>query len=122
MSSPSPSLAQLAMRLRAVTARPPALCKQFLEALPEDKRLAYVEHMEANKLSLFVDPTELDQTVREKLAELQHEATQLREQGKFGYGMGSGGRLLVWVKGELLKRHGIAWRTPWEMNPDCAFD
>jgi hypothetical protein len=110
------------MRLRAVSERPPGLCKQFLEALAEDKRIAYVEHMEANKLSLFVDPIELDDAVRLKLAEVRAEATQLREQGRFGSGLGSGGRLLMWVKGELQSRYGIAWRTPWEMNPDCAFD
>jgi hypothetical protein len=110
------------MRLRAVTERPPGSCKQFLAALPEDQRLAYVEHMESNKLSLLVDPIEVDRTVREKIAALKAEANQLLEQGKFGSGMGSGGRLLGWVKGELLSRHGIAWRTPWEMNPDCAFD
>jgi hypothetical protein len=122
MSDQNISLPKLAMRLRAVTQRQPYVCKQFLEALSEEKRVAYVEHMEANNYSLLVDPVELDQTVQVLLGHLRQEADQMREQGKFGRGMGSGGRFLAWVKQELLERHGIAWKTPWEMNPDCAFD
>lgn len=122
MSDQNTSLPKLAMRLRAVTQRQPYACKQFLEALPEGKRVAYVEHMEANNNSLLIDPVELDPAVQVALRDLRREADQMREQGKFGRGMGSGGRLLAWVKHELQERHGIAWRTPWEMNPDCAFD
>lgn len=110
------------MRLRAVTERPPQLCKQFLEELPEANRVAYVAYMESNKHSYFIDPVELDPAVRAALAELRCEAGQLSEQGEFGRGMGSGGSRSAWVKRELLERHGITWRTPWEMNPDCAFD
>lgn len=116
------SLAKLAMRLRAVTARPPHLCKQFLEDMAEASRIDYVEYMESNDYSLFIDPVELDPKVRAMLATLRSEADRLREQGEFGRGMGSGGCLLVWIKRELLKRHGITWRTRHEMNPDCSFD
>lgn len=122
MSEQGTSLPKLAMRLRAVTQRQPYVCKQFLEALPEERRVAYVEHMEINNYSLLIDPVELDPAVRVALSDLRREADQMREQGKFGTGIGSGGRLLTWVKHELQKRHGIAWKTPWEMNPDCAFD
>jgi hypothetical protein len=122
MSDHDTSLPKLAMRLRAVTERQPNVCKQFLEALPEERRVAYVEHMESNNYSLLIDPVELDPAVQVVLSDLRREADQMREQGKFGTGMGSGGRLLAWVKHELQRRHGIAWKTPWEMNPDCAFD
>jgi hypothetical protein len=71
---------------------------------------------------LLIDPVELDPAVKVALSDLRREADQMREQGKFGTGMGSGGRLLTWIKHELQKRHGIAWKTPWEMNPDYAFD
>ena len=122
MSDRGTSIAMLAMRLRAVTQRQPNLSKQFLESLPEEKRVAYVEHMEANNYSLLIDPVELEPAVQIVLSELLREADQLREQGEFGRGMGSGGRQLGWVKHQLHERHGITWRTPREMNPDCAFD
>ncbi len=122
MSDQNQSLAKLSMRLRAVTQRPPSQCKRFLQVLAEAERIAYVEYMEANNHSLLVDPVELDPAVRHLLVELRLEADQLFQLGEFGSGMGSGGRLLGWVKRELQERHGIAWRTPWEMNPDCAFD
>jgi hypothetical protein len=44
MSDHDTSLPKLAMRLRAVTQRQPYVCKQFLEALAEERRVAYVEH------------------------------------------------------------------------------
>ncbi len=122
MNEQAVSIGVLAMRLRSVTQRQPSLCKQFLETLPKDKRVAYVEYMEANSYSLLIDPVELEPAVQVALAALRREAQQLREQGEFGRGMGSGGRELGWVKQQLLERHGITWRTPWEMNPDCAFD
>lgn len=122
MSDQDTNLPKLAMRLRAVTQRQPWVCKQFLEALPEERRVSYVEHMETNNYSLLIDPVELDPAVQVALSDLRREADQMREQGKFGRGMGTGGRLHSWVKQELLERHGIAWKTPWEMNPDCAFD
>ncbi len=122
MSDPQKSLARLAMRLRAATEFPPQRCKQFLAELPEASRLAYVEYIECNHHSLFIDPVELDPAIRAALAGLRLEAGHLKEQGAFGWGMGSGGALLAWVKQELLARHGIAWRTPREMNPDCAVD
>jgi hypothetical protein len=122
MSNKDTSLAKLSMRLRVVTERQPNVCKQFLEVLPEERRVAYVEYMEANSCSLLVDPVELDPEVQVALGHLRREADQLRRTGKFGSGMGSRGRLLAWIKFEMEERHGIAWKTPWEMNPDCAFD
>ncbi|NHZ63097.1 hypothetical protein [Massilia genomosp. 1] len=71
MSDSSTSLARLAMRLRAVTERPPQLCKQFLEELPEAHRVAYVAYMESNSHSFFVDPVELDPAVYAALAKLR---------------------------------------------------
>jgi hypothetical protein len=116
------SLAKLAMRLRVVTSCPPNQCVAFLEQLPDDLRLAYVEHMEASQNSLFVDPLEIDPMVCERLAALRQEADRLRDRGEFGTGMGSGGNAHAWVKDQMLSRFGISWRTPWEMNPHCAFD
>lgn len=95
---------------------------RFLESLPAASRLGYVEYMESNNYSFFFDPVELDPKVRSALRELQCEANRLRDQGGFGRGMGSGGLLLAWVKQQLLERHGVTWKTPWEMNPDVAFD
>lgn len=116
------SLASLSMRLRAVTEKPALVCKQFLTPLSHDERRAYVEYFEVNGGGLFIDPIELNPAVRPLILQLHVEADELRKQGKFGRGMGSGGRLLGWMKDQLLQRHGIVWRTNREMNPECAFD
>ena len=110
------------MRLRALTSCPPSLCASFLEQIPDHLRLAYVEHMEVSQSSLFVDLVEIDPTIGERLALLRQEADRLRDRGEFGRGMGSGGKAHAWVKDQMLSRFGIKWRTPWEMNPHCAFD
>ncbi|MES2039827.1 MAG: hypothetical protein V4495_18575 [Pseudomonadota bacterium] len=116
------SLASLSRRLRAVTEKPALACKLFLTPLSHDERLTYVEYFEANGGGLFIDPIELNPTVRPLIMQLRAEADVLRGQGKFGRGMGSGGRLLGWIKDQLFQRHGIVWRTNREMNPECAFD
>lgn len=116
------SLASLAMRLRSITQRPPAACKLLLEPLSQSEREAYVEYFESNGGSLFIDPVQLRPAVAPLLRQLLADADNLRNQGAFGKGMGSGGRLYAWIQAELKTRHGIEWKTPWEMNPDCAFD
>jgi len=116
------SLNALAMRLRRVTSRPPSICLELLRPLPESERVRYVEHYESTRLSLLIDPIELDPDVMPILAMVRERAKQLRNEGQFGCGMGGGGRLHVWVKGELANTHGVRWRTPQEMNPDVAFD
>lgn len=117
-----PSLAQLTMRLRTLTGVPVDACRDFLQGLREDQRLPYVEHMEANKLKLFVDPVELDRSVWIQLDALRREARERQERGEFGHGRGSAGRLYGWIKHEMLGRHGIPWRSPHDMNPFCTFD
>lgn len=110
------------MRLRQVTAKPLALCFEFLAALGADERRRYVEHFETHGESFFIDPVELDPSKAEVIAALKKEATELDAAGKFGRGMGRGGRMHCWVKEELQRRHGIAWKTVSEMNPEVAFD
>jgi hypothetical protein len=116
------SLAELAMRLRRVTDRPPSMCKELLEPLTNEERIAYVEHFETSNATVFIDPIELATPVREHLQMLRIEAEKLRAEGAFGSGMGCGGRINAWIKSEMKVRHSIDWRTPWEMNPGCAFD
>ncbi|MFZ2990196.1 hypothetical protein [Ideonella sp.] len=116
------SLASLAMRLRALTDRPPVQCKQFLEALPQEVRVEYVQHMEQTRAFMLVEPIELDPLTRERLGQLRLEADELRRRGDFGHGMGAGGRYQFWVKTELKRRYGIDWHTTREFNRDIAFD
>lgn len=122
MCDSGPSLAQLAMRLRALTGAPAGACKDFLQGLQEDQRQAYVEHMEANKLNLFVDPVELDRSVRTKLDALAREAHYRHEQGEFGKDRGSAARMVNWIRSEMRLRHGIRWKSAREMNPSSTFD
>ena len=116
------SLAELAMRLRRITDRPPSMCKELLASLPTEERISYVAYFEATNTTLFIDPIELSTPVREHLQVLRIEAERLRKEGVFGSGMGCGGRVNAWIKTEMKARHQVDWKTPWEMNPDCAFD
>ena len=121
-SAESDGLNALAMRLRRVTSRPPLACVEFLRPLSPAERLRYVEHCEHAGLSLFVDPIELETHIAPVLAQVRACADKLRQEGRFGHGMGTGGRVHAWIKSELARSHGIHWRTPQEMNPGVAFD
>ncbi|KQU80429.1 MULTISPECIES: hypothetical protein [unclassified Rhizobacter] len=118
----SNSLNALAMRLRRLTSVPPLMCVEFLRPLSEHERIRYVEYAESSGLSLFIDPIELDPEIMPVVAAVRERAGRLRDDGQFGRGMGTGGRLHAWMKGELAQQHGIQWRTPPEMNPGVAFD
>jgi hypothetical protein len=118
----SDSLATHAMRLRQVTGIPLARCFEFLATLGDEERRRYVQYYEDKGGSLLVDPVELDPTKAHLISAVKQEANALAEVGEFGRGMGRGGRIRLWVKRELMKRHEIAWRTASEMNPEVALD
>jgi hypothetical protein len=118
----SDSHAAHAMRLRQVTGMPLAHCFEFLATLCAEDRKRYVEYFEVDGGSLLVDPVELEPTKAAFISKVKQEAKVLSGAGEFGRGMGRGGRVHLWVKDELLKRHGIVWRTAAEMNPHVALD
>lgn len=126
METPSPhddSLALLAMRLRAVTGCTPIHCRQVLEPLSDEARHRYVQHFESNPSHLLLDPIELDPQFREAFATVAREAKQKLVAGELGVGLrGRGGRMWGWMKGELMVRYGVAWRTPAEMTPSVVLD
>jgi hypothetical protein len=105
-----------------MTSRPPKVCVELLKPLSADERIRYVEHFECTGLTLFVDPVELDPAVLPAFAEVRARADRLYHEGQFGRGMGTGGRVQLWVQGELERLHGIRWRTVQQMNPGIAFD
>lgn len=73
-------------------------------------------------MKLFVDPIELDLSVRTKLEALAREAHYRHEQGEFGKDRGSTARMVNWIRSEMLGRHCIRWKSARKMNPSCTFD
>lgn len=124
MITAKPTLQQLAMRLRAVTDKTPLRCKEVLEPLGEELRIAYVEHFEAMPGSaLLIDPIELQPEFSEVIAAVAREAKQKLSSGELGTGLrGRSGRMWGWMKSTLRERHQIEWRTPSEMTPDVVLD
>jgi hypothetical protein len=124
MHSSEPTLQQLAMRLREATSQTPLRCKEVLEPLSSQLRLAYVEHFEARPgSSLLIDPIELHPEFAELVAEVKREAQQLLDDGQLGTGVrGRAGRMWGWMKRTLAERHHLDWRTPLEMTPGIALD
>ena len=118
----SDSHASHAMRLRQVTGISLSRCFEFLSVLGADERERYIRHYEVEGGNLFIDPVELDPGKAAVISAVKDQANALAAAGEFGSGMGTGGRMLYWVKAELRERHAIDWKTAAEMNPHVAFD
>lgn len=117
-------LASLAMRLRHVTEQTPVVCAEVLRPLTPEMRLRYVERFESSPgYLLLCDPIEVDPRFNTIIAKIEAEAQELLESGGLGDGRrGRAGRIWGWMKRELLRRHGIIWRTPLEMTPGVVLD
>lgn len=69
-----------------------------------------------------IDCIELTKEFEEVLAKVQPELDEFEKELDEN-GMGLGRCHLYWQrKKELLKSHGIDWKTPPECNPDVRFD
>lgn len=133
--------AELVMRYRRATGLPVLAAKHFLQPLSHMDRIATIDASEnaIRTEGMARDPQEDDHDLgpiihsvldrvaeREKLAydnyidEMRKTAPAIAEFLAIRRGICH----KIWrtAKAELLAEHGIEWKTPVEMNPNCAFD
>lgn len=93
----------------------------LLSEMRGDLRERFVQAAREQTESVLHDPIEDDPQVLPLLRDAFEQAQAVAE-GKGIRGMGS--CHYVWMQAQwiLLKKHGITWFTPAEMNPDVLFD
>lgn len=83
-----------------------------LETVREIENNPYTGHLK-------VDPVEYTEAYENVIDEVEEEVDRRMEGKPYGMGM----CFEIWsIKGELLAKHGITWRSPSSMNPGVMFD
>jgi hypothetical protein len=127
--------ADLVMRFRAVTGCPVTEAQQFLSLFPPERQVDYIDAAERYHGKDLHDPVEDDALIgplftsiceevhqeieawQEELADRSPEITEfLASRRSLIYRYWSRVKELMW------ERHGVAWKSPAEMNPWSVFD
>ncbi|EKJ99510.1 hypothetical protein RBSH_05176 [Rhodopirellula baltica SH28] len=130
---------ELIARLRKATGMPLLAAREALSQFPPDQQITMVEAAEQDGSGILRDPIEQDpvagpiiETVlkavsvrvreehKQRMDDLRKTSPQMADFLSTGRGLCH--RIWYDAKQLLESEHQISWRTPAEMNPQCAFD